>query len=185
MSTTATGTYRCIVPNCGKPARGLQCDECREGKRSPEQREQVPSVPAPAAKAVVREPAAPTTAAPERYTLTFPWSMLVSDNKHRSFIASREDHKAYKAARDAMHAEALKQCTGGVITGEVELRVTVWVPDMKRRDIGNLRKALTDALSGAAYGDDSQLAAEHWLRGGLDRDHPRAEITVTPFKGER
>lgn len=43
MTATATGTYRCIVPGCGKPAAGLQCNECREAKRSPEQREQVPS----------------------------------------------------------------------------------------------------------------------------------------------
>ena len=61
MSATATGTYRCIVPNCGKPARGLQCDECRDGKRSPEQREQVPSVPARAIKAAP-VPERPTTA---------------------------------------------------------------------------------------------------------------------------
>jgi crossover junction endodeoxyribonuclease RusA len=42
--------------------------------------------------------------------------------------------------------------------GRVELRIEVYPPDRRRRDLDNLQKALWDAIQhGGAYHDDSQV----------------------------
>ena len=53
------------------------------------------------------------------------------------------------------------------------------MPDRRKRDAGNYRKLLTDALSGIAYDDDSQLVREVWLLGGVvHKDLARVELLV-------
>ena len=44
------------------------------------------------------------------------------------------------------------------MTGSLFVRVDVYPPDRRRRDLDNVQKALFDALEhGGAYGDDSQI----------------------------
>lgn len=44
------------------------------------------------------------------------------------------------------------------LVGPLEVDVTVYPPDRRRRDIDNVQKALLDALQhGGAYADDSQI----------------------------
>lgn len=120
---------------------------------------------------------APAPAGP--VTLVLPWSCLVSDNRHRGPVASRADHAAYKLARTRAHAEASEQWgPRAPFSGRVCLTVRVFAPDSRRRDIANYRKCLTDALEGVAYVNDAQIDDERWTRGAIDRDRPRAEITV-------
>ena len=62
-------------------------------------------------------------------------------------------------------------------TGPVRLGVNLWFPDRRRRDVDNVAKSVLDALNGVAWNDDSQVA-ELIVARDLDRDEPRAEITV-------
>lgn len=44
------------------------------------------------------------------------------------------------------------------LTGPLEVDITVYPPDRRRRDVDNVQKALLDALQhGGAYTDDSQI----------------------------
>jgi Holliday junction resolvase RusA-like endonuclease len=53
------------------------------------------------------------------------------------------------------------------------------MPDRRKRDAGNYRKLLTDALSGVAYDDDSQLIREVWVLGGVvPKAQARVELLV-------
>ncbi len=51
---------------------------------------------------------------------------------------------------------AAKKCKP--IAGPLEVTITVYPPDRRRRDVDNVQKALLDALQhGGAYADDSQI----------------------------
>lgn len=52
-----------------------------------------------------------------------------------------------------------------------------------RADYDNLAKAVTDALNGMAYRDDSQIVEAHIFK-GYDEDNPRVEIEIDKVKGE-
>ena len=61
--------------------------------------------------------------------------------------------------------------------GLVGLKVRLWFPDRRRRDVDNVVKAIMDALNGLAYSDDSQVI-ELFVSRQVDRQRPRAEVTV-------
>lgn len=61
---------------------------------------------------------------------------------------------------------------------EVMVWVRLWFPDKRKRDPGNYRKCITDALTGIVYADDSQATDERQTRVGFDKENPRAEIIV-------
>lgn len=64
------------------------------------------------------------------------------------------------------------------LRGRVFLVARCFFPDKRKRDAGNYRKLITDALSGIAYADDGQLHSETWERAGIDTKNPRIEITL-------
>lgn len=68
--------------------------------------------------------------------------------------------------------------------GPVTMEVEIYWPDKRRRDLDNTVKSICDALNGIAYEDDSQivqlLTTKH-----LDRDNPRAVITISQLKEEQ
>jgi Holliday junction resolvase RusA-like endonuclease len=117
-------------------------------------------------------------------TLTLPWSVLAHDN-HR-FIP-RRGGKGLIAAPGYRKAKAdavllLSALWRGAPLGcPVELTARAYVPDARKRDVGNYRKLITDALTGIAYTDDSLVHREVWERAGIDRTNPRIEVTVTPL----
>ena len=62
-----------------------------------------------------------------------------------------------RAFRQAV-CSILAASTFEMLTGPLEVKVTVFPPDRRRRDVDNLQKALLDALQhGGAYRDDSQI----------------------------
>lgn len=63
--------------------------------------------------------------------------------------------------------------------GPVEMEVEIYWPDKRRRDLDNTIKSISDALNGIAYQDDSQISRLVTTK-HLDRDNPRAVITITP-----
>jgi Holliday junction resolvase RusA-like endonuclease len=105
--------------------------------------------------------------------LTLPWACLLHDN-HRlmpvrgRLITSPQYRKAKEAA----------QWKGDPLAGDVKLHAKLYFPDRRKRDVGNYRKLVTDALKGIAYSDDSQIVSETWDRAGYDKSAPRAEIVV-------
>ncbi|KPL06510.1 hypothetical protein AMJ85_10315 [candidate division BRC1 bacterium SM23_51] len=65
--------------------------------------------------------------------------------------SGRNYRKAVVMLLTAMRAQPIR--------GELVVRVKVFPPDGRRRDLDNLQKALFDALEhGNAFGDDSQIA---------------------------
>lgn len=67
------------------------------------------------------------------------------------------------------------------LTGDVEVRGTVYFKD-RRRDLDNALKALLDALGdGVCYANDRQVARID-IRRAIDKDNPRVEIEITASK---
>lgn len=117
--------------------------------------------------------------------LTLPWAVVRHDNhrlipsrNRRGLIASPEYREGKQAARLLLGA----QWRSKPLNGAVQVFGRVWMPDRRKRDAGNYRKCLTDAMSGICYDDDAQIWRETWERAGIDRENPRIEITVEPLR---
>jgi len=73
-------------------------------------------------------------------------------------VAYREAVVAYCKARGLLK-----------LLGPLSVRLMVYVPDRRRRDLDNILKALLDALAhGGVYEDDSQIAHLELTRAGLE-----------------
>lgn len=117
-------------------------------------------------------------------TLTLPWVVLAHDN-HR-FIPRRGGKgliaaPGYRKAKADAVTLLLALWRGAPHAVPVELTARAFVPDARKRDVGNYRKLITDALTGIAYTDDSLVHREVWERAGIDRKNPRVELTITPL----
>ena len=120
-------------------------------------------------------------------TLVLPWAVLEHDN-HRLMPIRLRGGKVrnitapkYRAAKE--HASLLLTALwrGAALAGPVEVHGVAFFPDLRKRDAANYRKLITDALTGIAYADDSQVHREIWERGPIDRTNPRIELTVCPL----
>lgn len=116
--------------------------------------------------------------------LTLPWAVLAHDN-HRLVrrrqgkgLCASPDYRAKKAFASTLLAALWR---GAPIASPVEVVGRVFFPDNRKRDAGNYRKMVTDALTGIAYVDDSLVHREVWERAGIDRSNPRIELTITPL----
>lgn len=111
--------------------------------------------------------------------LVLPWACVVSDND-RFIVVYGENRLSpkYRTAKQQIAQRAALYWRRPMLDGEVHLLARFYFPDARKRDAGNYRKALTDALTGVIYADDSQLAGEHYLKGAIDRTNPRVEVTL-------
>lgn len=113
---------------------------------------------------------------------------MASDNA-RFIVVYGENRLSpkYRTAKKQIAQRAAFWWRRSLMVGDVHLLARFYFPDLRKRDAGNYRKALTDALTGIVYTDDSQLAGEHYLKGALDRITPRVEVLVsaTPFLVEQ
>lgn len=114
-------------------------------------------------------------------TLTLPWAVLVPDNAKTGVCRGKAILTArYRTAKRA--ATCLLRAQNGTATPRTtptKVVVRVWFPDARKRDAGNLRKLVTDALQDAGVVvDDCLIHDERWIRAGIDRANPRADITV-------
>lgn len=113
-------------------------------------------------------------------SLVVPWSRVVSDNKRHT--GRNRSHGVEWVTKFALCVETMEaQCADlPTITVPVMLVGRVWFPDARRRDAGNLRKFVTDALQKAeVVVDDALCLAETWVACGVDRANPRIEIRLT------
>lgn len=58
------------------------------------------------------------------------------------------------------------------------LHITIHFPDRRRCDLSNRIKVLEDGLAEAVGFDDQRIDDLHIVRGAVDRDRPRVEITL-------
>ncbi|HLS32730.1 MAG TPA: RusA family crossover junction endodeoxyribonuclease, partial [Brevibacterium sp.] len=86
--------------------------------------------------------------------------------------------RAKEAARTLVAAQTRRD---PVLIGPVEVRLTFYVPDQRRRDPDNLLKLIHDSMSGIVYDDDHQIRRQVWEVAGVDREDPRVEIEVEPL----
>lgn len=115
--------------------------------------------------------------------LELAWPFILHDNHRlmpilrgrRAVLITAPDYRAAKAQAELRFRA---QWRVPMLEGDVALVARVWFPDRRKRDAGNYRKLLTDALTGIAYSDDSQLVRETWERAGIDRESPRVELEI-------
>jgi len=120
--------------------------------------------------------------------LVVPWQYVMHDNHRLMPVKMGRGNKMivrlitapkYRDAKFAATVELIRQWQRPRLHGFVALTGTVFMPDRRKRDAGNYRKLLTDALSGVAYDDDSQLVREVWVLGGVvAKDKARVELLV-------
>jgi len=116
--------------------------------------------------------------------LTVPWQYVMHDNHRLMPVKMGKGVRlitapAYRDAKAAATLRLIDQWRRPRLHGFVALTGTVFMPDRRKRDAGNYRKLLTDALSGVAYDDDSQLIREVWVLGGVvPKEQARVELLV-------
>jgi len=70
-----------------------------------------------------------------------------------------------------------KESGGPWLSGPLSISYKFYLASEKKKDHDNLEKAITDALNGVAYEDDSQIV--HWEGWKLyDKENPRVEIEI-------
>lgn len=114
-------------------------------------------------------------------TLTLPWSVLVRDNARYGVLRGRMIlTREYRQAKEAAYMLACGQVRDRpAFSAPVALEARIYFPDRQRkRDAGNYRKLVTDALEGVLYPDDTLIHDERWVNAGVDRKNPRVEIRV-------
>jgi Holliday junction resolvase RusA-like endonuclease len=111
-----------------------------------------------------------------------------------------------RAANGGLYADPAVQAFAGTVylvmqvaritplTGDVAVEVTLYPPN-NRGDLAGCEKALLDALQDWRYGpkrkrfrlaygcyhDDRQVKRLVLQHGGVDKQNPRAEVTITPL----
>lgn len=121
--------------------------------------------------------------------IVIPFDLVVPDNARLGVVKGRAIlTRRYRASKRAIQLLALKarqELPDAVreywpvsSPRVVSLQIVVFSPDARRRDIGNVVKQLGDGLAGVAYQDDAQIDYLSIVRAGMDREHPRVEISV-------
>lgn len=126
-------------------------------------------------------------------TLVIPWKHVQHDN-HRlmparprtgQYAARLITAPEYRQAKLAAEYLIKHQWKGQKrLNGPISLTARCFFPDKRKRDAGNYRKLLTDAMSSICYDDDSQLEDERWIRAGIDKLNPRIEISVAAIEAD-
>lgn len=106
-------------------------------------------------------------------------NLYVNARGGRGRILSKQGREYKQAARILALAARLP-----MLHGDVELHMTVYFPNRRRRDLSNTLKVIEDSLTGIAYGDDCQVA-RIVLDRAYDNANPRAELEVFALTDQR
>ena len=114
--------------------------------------------------------------------IVIPWACLASDNLRKRYTPGKGDKgwARYKQARDNAALLVQAQYHGTMYCEAVSMEILFYLPNDRRRDPSNLIKQISDSLSGIIYDDDKRITSLSWLNMGVDRENPRAEVTVMP-----
>lgn len=71
----------------------------------------------------------------------------------------------------------------GKINGPVKMEIVIYNPDLRKRDLDNQLCSINDAIKGVLFEeDDGKVLQDIHIRwGGVDKNNPRAEITISPL----
>lgn len=96
----------------------------------------------------------------------------------KPFIMSNQNVKAWQNSADV---QLLRYRIKEPLEGRVELSVKFYVKDQRRRDLDNMLTTIQDSLvRGGIIEDDSwQKLRIGGVDAELDKENPRAEITIT------
>ena len=76
-------------------------------------------------------------------------------------------------------AGAKGDCNGWFVSGACSLAIRAYLPDNRRRDLDNLLKPLQDCITHAGiWKDDCQVKDLRITHCGVDKVHPRCELTI-------
>lgn len=113
------------------------------------------------------------------YTCTLPFPPSVNGLFGGGSNQQRFKSKQYKAWLKKCPPLVLPEC--GAIDFAVTVRQVFYMPDKRKRDIGNYEKAVTDYLVSQCVliDDHHEIVTEMHLKfGGVNRENPRVEIEV-------
>lgn len=83
--------------------------------------------------------------------------------------------KEGKELKKYYQLEIRNQYQGEIITDDIEMIITLFFKDGRRRDIDNYNKLVLDALEGIVYQNDSQIQTLG-IKKDISADNPRIEI---------
>lgn len=118
------------------------------------------------------------------HTIVVPYAHLRQDNhrlapgRGRMILSQRYREGLWAMALVAKAAWGRKE----PLDGPVMLEIRYFMPDRRKRDVANTLKGIHDAFTGIVYCDDEQIRHETWVKVGVDRANPRAEITVYQYE---
>lgn len=71
----------------------------------------------------------------------------------------------------------------GKIDGPVKMEIVIYNPDLRKRDLDNQLCSINDAIKGILFEEDDGKVLQdiHIKWGGVDKNNPRAEITISPL----
>lgn len=115
-----------------------------------------------------------------RLTLPYPPSVNHYYKRNRNgTLRIGEEGRVYRAVVAAI----FKQSKQEILLGGLELFVCAYPPDLRVRDLGNIDKALEDAMTMAGvYVDDVQIRKLGYEFGPVSAN-PRVEIVLAPYCG--
>jgi len=118
-----------------------------------------------------------------RISLPFPpstntyWRSVAVKGSGRVKVLISEKGREY---RSEVISEIMKFDNDLNLSGRLHVELKLCPPDKRRRDIDNFSKAILDALTHAGlWLDDSQIDKMTVTRGEVDKEFPRAYISVT------
>lgn len=125
--------------------------------------------------------------------IELPWRALFLDNNRmrpvimrgrKGSFARMVNTGDYKKAKKLARGLIAMQYRGRPLEGPVVLRVEVFVPDNGRRDVSNYAKMIGDAITGTVIVDDrwQVLRRTTWEVPRIDRENPRAVLTIEPYE---
>ena len=117
--------------------------------------------------------------------ITIPWEYAVS--KNNKFTVWRKGQPAltstYRDAKQAIYVTAKSQVKRKPYNSRVSVSFHLYMPDRRRRDILNYMQIICDGIEGVAYENDALIDHAIVTRGEPDKENPRIEIVVSPYKG--
>lgn len=111
-------------------------------------------------------------------TLTLPFPLSVNaiwrSVNGRTILSS-----AGRKYRQSVAAAVRQQQSVSFGSERLQVLIELYEPDRRRRDLDNACKALLDGLQAAnVFDDDSQVDVLAIVRRGVDRQNPRAMVTI-------
>ncbi len=82
-----------------------------------------------------------------------------------------------KAKKEEIQWEMKSQWKKEVLKNDIEIDITFYFPDKRRRDWDNFNKIIHDAGTGIIWLDDSQIQDAH-VHKKIDKDNSRVELLI-------